>query len=74
VQIELKAVEKHLFYLYDQSVTKFVLKFRGNQLPVSAARWQRGSQIGFATFILRKFAELLITQLPLKLQKKISTP
>jgi hypothetical protein len=24
---------------------------RGDKLPVSAARWQHGSQIGFATFI-----------------------
>jgi hypothetical protein len=28
-----------------------------NQLPVSAARWQHWSKLGFATFILRKIAD-----------------
>ncbi len=43
----------------------------GNQLPDSAARWQHGSQICFATFILCKITKLLKTQQPsLKLEKK----
>jgi hypothetical protein len=43
---------------------------RGNQLPVSAARWQHGTQIRFATFTDRKIAKLLKTRQPLKLEKK----
>jgi hypothetical protein len=42
---------------------------RGNELPVSAARWQ----IYFATSIHIKITKLLKTQQPLKLEKKIST-
>jgi hypothetical protein len=36
----------------------------------SAARWQDGSQICFAIFIWQKIAKLLITQQPLKEEKK----
>ncbi len=43
---------------------------RLNQLPVSAARWQHGSQIFLATFIKRKIPELLMTQQPQMLQEK----
>jgi len=44
-----------------------------DQLPVPATRWQHGFRICFATFILRKFTKLIITQQPLQLAKKIST-
>jgi hypothetical protein len=32
---------------------------RGNQLPVSATKWQHGSQICFATFILQNITKIL---------------
>jgi hypothetical protein len=43
---------------------------RENQLPVSAARWQHGFQICFATFNQQKITKLLKKQQPLKLEKK----
>jgi len=47
---------------------------RGNQLPVSDARWQHGSQICFSTFVESKITKLLKKpKQPLKLEKKIST-
>jgi hypothetical protein len=46
---------------------------RGNQLLVSAARWQHGSQICFGTFIKWKITKLQKTQLPLKLEKNSRT-
>jgi hypothetical protein len=42
---------------------------RINQLLFSAAWWQHGSWIGFATFISRKITKLIITRQPLKLEK-----
>jgi hypothetical protein len=39
---------------------------RGNHLPVSAARWQHGSQICFETFNWQKITKLLNYQQPLK--------
>ncbi len=41
-----------------------------NQLPVSAARWQHWSQLGFATFILWKIADNSATT---EAREKIST-
>jgi hypothetical protein len=41
-------------------------------LTVSDTRWQHGSGILFATFISRTITKLLITQQPLKLEKKIN--
>jgi hypothetical protein len=43
---------------------------RGYQLRVSADRWQHWSQKCFAAFIKWKITNLLITQQPLKLDKK----
>ncbi len=51
----------------------FCRAMRGNQVPVSAGRWQHWSQQCFATFIQYKITNLLITQEPLKLEKKIRT-
>jgi len=44
-----------------------------NQPPDSDVRWQHESRICFATFIQWKVTKLLITQQPLKLEKKINT-
>jgi hypothetical protein len=41
-----------------------------NQMPFSAARWRHGFQMCSATFIQLKITNLLITQQPLKLEKK----
>ncbi len=41
-----------------------------HQLQVSANSWQHQSQICFATFIQCKITKLVITQQPLKLEKK----
>jgi undecaprenyl pyrophosphate phosphatase UppP len=54
-------------------VLKHFMPIRIDKQPVTAASWQHGSQICFATFNLQKFSKLLITQLPLKLEKKIKT-
>ncbi len=43
---------------------------RLNQLPVFAARWQRGSKIYFPTFLEWQITKLIITQEPLKLYNK----
>jgi hypothetical protein len=43
---------------------------RGNQLLVSAARWEHGSQILFATLMQLKITKLLKTQQPLKIEIK----
>jgi hypothetical protein len=48
-----------------------VMSMRGNQLPVSAARWQHGSQARFATFIQQKITKMLKTQQSLKIEKHI---
>ncbi len=46
---------------------------RINQLPIFVARWQRGFSICFATFILSKIEELLITNYYCLFQNKAST-
>jgi hypothetical protein len=43
-----------------------------NQLPVSAARWQFGSQVCIVPVIFQKISKLFITQQPLKLEKNIT--
>jgi hypothetical protein len=53
----------HLGYLLGTKQSMlFQWPIRRNQLPVSGAKWQHGSQICFATFILPKIAKLLKTQ------------
>ncbi len=42
----------------------FTIIMRGNQLPVSASRWQHVSQICLATFVWWKITKLLKTQQP----------
>ncbi len=54
-------------------LNKLAVPMRGNHLPVSATRWQHWYQICFATLIWWKISKLLITQQPLKQEKKIST-
>ncbi len=51
----------------------YVVIMRGNQLPVSAARWQDCSMICFATFILWKITKLLKNLTTTKAWGKIST-
>jgi hypothetical protein len=46
---------------------------RENQLPVSAARWQRGFQICFATFNQQKITKLLKKATTTKAGGKIIT-
>ncbi len=57
-----------IFYTF--SVLSYICSNKDNQLPNSAARWQDGSQICFATFIFQKITKLLTTQQLLKLEKK----
>ncbi len=45
---------------------------RINQLPDSVARWWHGSHICFSIFTYWKVTTLLITQQPLKLEKKLA--
>ncbi len=52
---------------FQTAKTKHSIKLGKNQLPVSAHRWQHGSQIVFATFIHWQFTKMLITQQPMNL-------
>ncbi len=49
------------------------LLMRINQLPLSAARWQHGSQIRFATFILWKITIIAKSSTNIKAREKIRT-
>jgi hypothetical protein len=46
---------------------------RGNQLAVSAARWQHGSQICLATFYLEKNHKIAKNSTTIKAGEKTST-
>ena len=46
---------------------------RENQLPVSATVWQHGTQICFATFVLRNITKLAKNSTTTKAREKIST-
>ena len=49
---ELLVIQNSIFYpIYFMLVALRIAQMRENQLPVSEARWQHGSQICFATFV-----------------------
>jgi hypothetical protein len=49
----------------------FIVLVRGNQLPVSAARWQHSSQIFLQLLFGEKLQNFLKNQQPLNVKKKV---